>query len=234
MVYANLLLEKKQIKCIIIMFILLSGGCSSSILHESSQPSRMPGNILDNDNYKKFVIENLEILDQIYSDSYVECEYLVKTDYGIKTVQTLIDPEATRVLLNNLKTDKLLKHELIMICFHYVLNYFKYFPSPDTWPSVDLTIKLKKGDCKGLSLLLISMLQLLDIDCYGAVNNGHMWVEAFNDDNWLILETDSDKKRNSIYQLKGFYDKPMFRIHINRSEKRIRKQKLIQFNEQIF
>jgi hypothetical protein len=224
-------LEQKHIRHLIFLLILLLGGCSSVPLRKNSKTPEISPLLLEYAQYKKFVIENLKALDQIYSDSYEQCEYLVKTNDGIQAVQMLIDLEAARLLLKDLKIDKLSQHELVAACLNYIFDNFEYSLSPDIWPDVALTIKMKRGDCKGLSLLLISMLQLLGIECYGAVNSGHMWVRAFVDGHWVILETDSDKKRNFVYQLKGFYDKPVFRIYHNRTEKRIRKQKLTKCTE---
>ncbi len=82
---------------------------------------------------------------------------------------------------------------------------------------------MQKGDCKGLSLLFLSILIVFDIESYAAISNNHMWVEAKLDGKWKIFDTDSDRK--SIYQLSGIYEHPMFKIYSDRSEKRIRIKK---------
>jgi len=91
---------------------------------------------------------------------------------------------------------------------------------PLKWQSVEETIKTQKGDCKNLSLLLMSYLTTAGYDTYAGISNGHMWVNVNHDNQWQILELDLDPERNTIYRIPGFYENPLYKIYPDRSEKR--------------
>jgi hypothetical protein len=59
-------------------------------------------------------------------------------------------------------------------------------------------------------------------DTYAAISNGHMWVNVNHNNQWQVLELDLDPARNTVYQIPGFYDNPLYRIYPDRSEKRKR------------
>ena len=98
---------------------------------------------------------------------------------------------------------------------------FEYTPEPEAWVPVTETLRAGKGDCKNLSILLVSALTASGVDSYAAVSNGHMWVRAYDGLQWRILETDSDPQRNEIYGIPGFYKDPLYKIYPVRSLKRI-------------
>jgi hypothetical protein len=93
---------------------------------------------------------------------------------------------------------------------------------PHRWQSVEETIKTRKGDCKSLSLLLMSLLKSAGYDSYAGIANGHMWVVAYEKNRWKIYELDKNRERNLIYGIPGFYDIPLYKIYPDRSEKRKR------------
>jgi hypothetical protein len=47
-----------------------------------------------------------------------------------------------------------------------------------------------------------------------------MWVNVFYDNEWHGLEVDRDPERNKIYSIPGFYEDPLYKIFIDRTEKR--------------
>ncbi len=202
--------------------ITLLTGCALSPLQTGSYPSEEIFEYKNRADYIKYIQENKKNINKIYSQSYGQYEYLVDTDSGATLIQHLINPELAHPIINEVVTENQSKAEKAIACFNYIVHYFKYFSIPETWPTIAQTLKTRKGDCKGFSLLLLSTLTFFDIECYAAIGNNHMWVEAKIAGEWKIFETDSDLNRNLIYQLPGFYAEPLFKIYNNRSEKRIR------------
>lgn len=173
--------------------------------------------------YQQFLIENQETINYIYDHSYEPCRYFVDTSSGPKLIQDLIDPDAVSHLQFKKDNKGFSDREKAKFYLNFVLTHFLYFPEPKIWPSLDETLEGERGDCKGLSMLLISLLTNVKIACYGAINNGHMWVQAWIDNEWKILETDSDIERTLIYLTPGFYEGPLFKVYPDRAEKRKRK-----------
>ena len=104
------------------------------------------------------------------------------------------------------------------------MREYEFQADPDTyhWQTVAETIKAKKGDCKNLSLLLMSLLLSAGINTHAAISNGHMWVNVYYDKKWQVLEVDKDSERNKIYQTPGFYKNPLYKVFMDRTEKRKR------------
>jgi len=206
--------------------ICLFAGCSMLSSTQSEQASELIFDSQQRLDYIKYIKENQENKNEIYSRHYNNCKYLVDSDAGTTLIQNLINPELVFSLMNNVVNDDQSKTEKAFACFNHIINNFRYYPMPESWPTIAQTIKIQKGDCKGLSLLLVSSLISIGIDeCYAAISNNHMWVEVKLDDHWKIFETDININRNLIYQSSGFYENPMFRIYSDRSEKRIRIKK---------
>ncbi len=202
--------------------ICLFAGCAMFSSERTDYSSELNFDSQQRLAYIKYIKENQENKNKIYSLHYGNCEYLVDSDTGVTLIQNLINPELVYPIINKVKIDGLSKNDKALICFEYIINYFTYFPKPETWPTVDQTIKMQKGDCKGFSLLFLSIFITFDIESYAAISNNHMWVEAKIDGHWKIFETDTDSDRNLIYQSPDFYLNPMFKIYFDRSEKRIR------------
>ena len=202
--------------------MFLFSGCALSPPHTDNYPSEEIFDFQSRQDYIKYIQENQENTNKIYSQSYGNYEYLVDTDSGVTLIQHLINPELVYPITNEVIAENQPKVGQAIACFNYITHHFRYFPMPETWPTIAQTLKTGRGDCKGLSLLLLSTLIIFDIDCYAAISNSHMWVEAKLGGEWKIFETDSDPDRNLVYQLPGFYEKPLFKIFHNKSEKRIR------------
>ena len=155
---------------------------------------------------------------------YEEYLFLVDTDEGARPIQDLIDVESVRWLWNGSGGETLSQREKVLLCHKFIINRFTYVPIPNKWPFPEQTLMSHKGDCKGLSLLLISLLLSADVECYGAISHGHMWVNAKVDGKWQTLETDTDLERKMIYNSPGFYTTPLFKIFQHKTFKRIRKE----------
>ncbi len=175
---------------------------------------------LDMQHYTALLKQNMEIADKRYSKEYILYDFIVDTDYGSTLIQNLIDPVAVTFILERLEIKNLDVTNKILKIFNYVRQNYAFVLDPYTWPTVEETIKKKKGDCNSLSLLLMSLLQAAGIDTYAGISNGHMWVYAFCQDDWQLIEIDQDPVRKKIYSLPGFYNNPVYKIFIDHSEKR--------------
>ncbi len=173
--------------------------------------------------YIAFWSENKRLIDRIYADDYAVYSIIVDTASGSRDILTLIDPEAVKPLIATLVTAGAPPDRVVRRCYRYVVTRFRYLPSPDLWPTVRQTLKQRSGDCKGLSLLLMSMLTAADIDASAEISNGHMWVRVHLNGATTILETDQSPERQRIYQSPGFYDRPLLRVTPKRALRRIRK-----------
>jgi transglutaminase-like putative cysteine protease len=173
--------------------------------------------------YVAFWTENKRWIDQIYADDYSVYPIIVDTDSGSRDILTLIDPEAAKPLMEAIVTSGAPADHVVRRSYRYVVTHFRYLPSPDLWPTVQQTLKQRSGDCKGLSLLLMSLLTAADIDASAEISNGHMWVRVDLDGTTTILETDKNPERQAIYNSPGFYDRPLLRVTTKQTLRRIRK-----------
>ena len=114
--------------------------------------------------YSNYIQENQKNINQTYSQSYCNYEYLVDSSSGVTRIQNLINPESVHSIANEIIAKSQSKTEKTYVFFNYVVRHFKYFSMPEMWPTVAQTLKTRKGDCKGLSLLLLSALIFFDIE----------------------------------------------------------------------
>jgi hypothetical protein len=161
-------------------------------------------------------------MDRIYGTDYVEVRFVVDTAQGGMVVQRLIDPDAVRHLVDALLPAKATDRQVLDAAVAYVMRATRYEANPGRWPTIGDTLTSQKADCKGRSLLLLSLLLAARINAYAAIGNGHMWVVAMVDGDWQPVETDTDPQRSPIYRMPGFYDRPLYRIDGQRTLKRRR------------
>jgi transglutaminase-like putative cysteine protease len=173
--------------------------------------------------YVAFWSENKRWIDQIFADDYSVYPIIVDTDSGSRDILTLIDPDAAKPLMDAIVTAGAPPDHVVRRCYQYVVTHFRYLAAPDLWPTVQQTLKQRSGDCKGLSLLLMSLLTAADIDASAEISNGHMWVRVDLDGTTTILETDQTPGRQAIYNSPGFYDRPLLRVTTKQTLRRIRK-----------
>ena len=174
--------------------------------------------------YAEFVKENMTEMNANYSTVYAPYEFIVDTDYGSTVIQNLFDPEFTTSINAGLMSDANPEpSEPLMRIYQHIINHYDYILDPVKWQSVEETIRTQKGDCKSLSLLLMSCLTNAGYNTYAGISNGHMWVNVNHDNQWQVLELDLDPERNTIYRIPGFYENPLYKIYPDRSEKRKRK-----------
>lgn len=173
--------------------------------------------------YAEFVKENMAEMNANYSSVYAPYEFIVDTDYGSTVIQNLLDTESATSINAGLVSDANPEpSEPLMRIYQHIINHYDYILDPLKWQSVEETIRTQKGDCKSLSLLLMSCLANAGYNTYAGISNGHMWVNVNQDNQGLVLELDLDPERNTIYRIPGFYKNPLYKIYPDRSEKRQR------------
>lgn len=198
-------------------------GCAAIQRENIPAESIIPEEKWHLESYAAFVKENMTEIRANYSKAYAPYEFIVDTEYGSSVIQDLIDPEPVAGINAVLRTDAISRfpHKVRRI-YQYILSHYTYVLDPHRWQSVTETIAARQGDCKSLSLLLMSLLTSAGYDSYAGISNGHMWVVAYENSRWHVLELDQNPARKKIYGIPDFYDYPLYKIYPNRSEKRRR------------
>lgn len=198
-------------------------GCAALYKKKMPEKSIIPELKWDLNSYAQFVKQNIKEINERYASEYVLYEFVVDTDYGSTVIQNLIDPAAISAILADLEkySDPEYPDRLITT-YQYIVGEYDYILDPHAWQSVEETIRTKKGDCKSLSLLLMSLLLSEGYDTYAGIANGHMWVNVYENYQWVVLELDQNPQRQKIYRIPGFYENPLYKIYADRSEKRKR------------
>ena len=182
-----------------------------------------PGEVIspwDEQSYAAFVRQNIADLNRRYSRDYVVYEFIVDTENGSTRIQNLIDPKATGDVIRQMGLKGGGKAARVAGVAAYLRREYVYVDEPEDWLPAKETFSRKRGDCKNLSLLLLSILVEAGVDAHGAISNGHMWVNAFFDDRWHVLETDPKPDRTPIYHIPGFYDNPLYKVYPEKTLKR--------------
>ncbi len=205
------------------LWLFLLSGCAA-IQREKIPAERIIPELKWNlASYAEFVKENMAEINANYSKEYAPYEFVVDTDYGSTVIQNLLDPgSATAINTGVPLVANPQPSEPLMPIFHHIIDHYDYILDPGKWQSIEETIRAKRGDCKSLSLLLMSCLAAAGYDTYAAISNGHMWVNVNHENQWQVLELDRDRERNTIYRIPGFYENPLYKIYPDRSEKRKR------------
>lgn len=205
------------------LWVLILGGCAAVQREKVPAESIVPEAKWHLENYTAFVKENMIEIDAHYSTAYMPYEFIVDLDDGSTLIQDLIDTEPVRRINAMLGTDVISRYPYkVRRIYQYILKHYNYVLDPHRWQSVEETIKTRKGDCKSLSLLLMSHLAAAGLDAYAGISNGHMWVVAYENNRWQVLDLDQNPARKKIYSIPGFYDDPLYKIYPDRSEKRKR------------
>jgi len=205
---------------LLMVWIAIFAGCLEIKREKHSQKEIKNSLQWNIQSYANFLRQNLLKTGEKYTIEYEPYEFIVDTDYGSTLIQNLIEPEAVLNIQEQLGIKDLEYYDKLSKIFEYVKYNYDFVIDPYNWPTVEETIKAKKGDCNSLSLLLMSLLLSAGIQAHGAISNGHMWVSALYDDEWHVLEVDRDPERKRIYSLPGFYQNPVYIIFSDRSEKR--------------
>jgi hypothetical protein len=206
-----------------VLWAFTLSGCAAIPREKIPAESMIPELKWNLESYTEFVKENMTEINANYSTVYVPYKFIVDTDYGSTVIQNLLDPESAKAIntgLPNVANPG--PSDPLMRIYQNIINHYDYMLDPLKWQSVKETIRTKKGDCKSLSLLLMSRLAAAGYDTYAAISNGHMWVNVNRDNQWQVLELDLDPERNTIYRMPGFYENPLYKIYPDRSEKRKR------------
>ena len=209
---------------VLLLMFLIHIGCSQGVRVKYPEEIIMPSLPENLKEYAMLLRQNMEGINEKYSREYIPFNFEVDTDYGSTLIQTFIDPEAVSSVTRHLGINNLGYKEKISVIYNYVTHEYSFIMDPYRWQTVKETVKTKKGDCKSLSLLLMSLLLSAGIDSYAAVSNHHMWTNVFYDNRWHVLEVDTDPDRNKIYQIPGFYENPLYKVFIDHTERRKRIQ----------
>lgn len=206
------------------LWVLILGGCATVPREKIPAEGIVPETKRYLKLYADFVSENIAEINARYSKSYVPCEFIVDLDDGSTVIQDLINPASVTRINATLRTNAISRDPYkVRRIYQYILTHYNYVIDPHRWQSVEETMNTRKGDCKSLSLLLLSLLTSAGFDAYAGISNGHMWVVANENNRWQVLELDQSPARKEIYAIPGFYDDPLYKIYPYRSEKRKRK-----------
>ena len=203
-----------------LIYITIFSGCASIIDKKSAEERIAPILKWNQDIYVEFLKQNMKKINAKYSTEYVAYEFIVDTDDGSTRIQNLIDSETVRPIIEKLGIALVDPDEKASKIFDYVQSEYSFRPDPGNWWTVEETIQAKKGDCKSLSLLLMSLLLAADFPVHAAISNGHMWVNVHRDNKSQVLEVDKDPYRNKVYSIPGFYENPLFKVFSDGTVKR--------------
>ena len=212
---------------LLIAFLLWIGlgiGCSAFWGRKAPEEGDLLFQQRSNYDYAQFIQQNMKMINERYATDYELSEFVVDTDTGSSRIQNLIEPEAVASIVEEMRAKDLKDEDRILYIYKYLTEEYDYVLDADHWPTVEETVKAKKGDCKGLSLLLMSLWLSAGFDAYVAISNGHMWANVHYDNRWHLFEVDNDFERKKIYNLPGFYQYPLYKIFKDQTYKRKRKQ----------
>lgn len=184
-------------------------------------PGEIPSS-RDTERYADFVRWNIAALNHRYTRTYADYDFIVDTEYGSTLIQNLINTRAMTGILRQLGVEDHEAGSRAAMISDYIRREYAFVDEPEDWAAAQETLSRKRGDCKNLSILLLSMLIHADVNAYGAISSGHMWVNAFFNGHWHVIETDPGTARASIYQIPGFYEYPLYKVFPDRTVKRER------------
>ena len=216
-----------QVKWLLCLLLLLFGiealtGCST-LKSRIEEEEDIPAREWNTRNYSDFLKQNMKLLDEIYTTVYHPYDFIVDTTQGSLPIQQLIDSRAVMTIVDELRIHDDPDTEFIWRLYRYVLEEYDYVVDARYWPDFSETVEKKAGDCKGLSLLLLSLFRAAGYNSYAAISNGHMWVRGSDGDKWYTFEVDRDPERNQVYLMEGFYEDPLFKVFHDLTYKRVRK-----------
>jgi len=206
------------------VFFAILSGCTALTSREPLEEALLPAKERDPKAYSRFLEQNMEMINEIYSTVYRPYPFVVDTAQGSVPIQSLVDPQAVTPAVAALKAGERPGGELIWSLYEYVIREYRFVVNARYWPTIDETLERKEADCKGLSLLLMSLFLAAGYDSYAAISNGHMWVRGSDGLRWHTFELDKDPARKQVYGIKGFYDNPLFVVYPDQAFKRKRKE----------
>ena len=213
----------RKLLIIAILWLFFFSGCAALSKKEVPEKPVLSELKWNMDSYARFVNRNMIDINASYTSEYVFYEFVVDTEDGSTVIQNLIDTEAVSAITADIGSYFDPKHpDRLVAIYQYIIEEYDYILEPHAWQTVEETIRTKKGDCKSLSLLLMSLLLSAGYDTYAGIANGHMWVKVRENAQWFVLELDQNPERQKIYRIPGFYKNPLYRIYADRSEKRKR------------
>ena len=195
-------------------------GCASFSEVAQTNGQIIKSSPLATQEYIQYIKANIALKDLKYSTQYEPIEFIVDTDFGSTKIQNLIDLADGRSIVEKEGWDRIQPQDKVEKAFQYIVTHYKYITEPCKWLSTRDIITQKQGDCKNLSLLLLSMLHAMGIDSYASISNNHMWVNATIANQWHIFELDQNPEHNRIYAIESFYEHPLYKIYLEQTLKR--------------
>jgi hypothetical protein len=210
----------KLLHILMYLWFGLCFGCAVLLEKKPPEEKVLPVEEWDLQSYAQFLQQNMKAMNEQYSTNYIPYDFVVDTENGSTLVQNLVNFKSVSPILDQLKLASLEQKEQILKLYQYVLAEYDYVLDAYHWPTVEETLKSKRGDCKGLSLLLMSLWTAAGFNTHAAISNGHMWANVYYDREWHIFELDNDPERSKVYSIPGFYDYPLFKIYRDQTYKR--------------
>jgi hypothetical protein len=174
----------RKILTIGILCLFVFSGCTALYKKEIPEAPIIPELKWDLDSSAEFVKQNMTEINARYSSNYVTYEFVVDTEYGSTVIQNLIDPgAASAITADSVKHSNPEYQDKLVTIYQYIIEDHDYILDPHTWQSVAETIRAKKGDCKSLSILLMSLLLSAGYDTYTGIANGHTQKHTNQDKN---------------------------------------------------
>jgi hypothetical protein len=162
------------------LWFFLLWGCAAIQREKIPAESIIPELKWNLSSYAEFVKENMAEMNANYSSVYAPYEFIVDTDYGSTVIQNLLDTEsATSINAGLVRDANPEPSEPLMRIYQHITNHYDYILDPLKWQKVEETIRTQKGDCKSLSLLLMSCLANAGYNTYAGISNGQTPSTAF-------------------------------------------------------
>jgi transglutaminase-like putative cysteine protease len=211
----------RRIGYLALCFVVLTG--CAALTGRRPLEAEVPAKEWDVKTYARFIEQNMEMIDDIYSTVYRPYPFVADTAQGGVPIQRLLNPRAVMPIVAALKAGENADGALVWSLYEYVIREYRFVVDVKYWPTIEETLERKEADCKGLSLLLMSLFLAAGYDTYAAISNGHMWVRGSDGLRWHTFELDKDPERNQVYRIDGFYDNPLFKVYRDQAFKRKRK-----------
>jgi transglutaminase-like putative cysteine protease len=204
------------------VFFAVLTGCAA-LTGRKPLEAEVPAKEWEVKRYSRFLEQNMAMINDLYSAVYRPYPFVVDTAQGSVLIQKLINPRAVMPIVAALEDGEGPDDALIWSLYEYVIREYRFVVDARYWPTIDETLERKEADCKGLSLLLMSLFLAAGYDAYAAISNGHMWVRGSDGLRWHTFELDKNPTRNQVYSINGFYDNPLFKVYRDQAFKRKRK-----------
>ena len=142
----------------VILLAALAAACARVPPVPDGMPEDVPSRPDRLSAYRQFVTENQHLINRQYGSRYAPATFVVDTENGSAPIQSLVDTDAA--------AEFLARHPLPApgdasdpeVLTDLVRRSLRYVPEPMRWNPAKETMARGRGDCKNLSLVLLSLL----------------------------------------------------------------------------